>query len=112
LLVGPGVILEGLSFFFGGEVVLESKESSGFNRGRLIDDVDSSHGAESHESIAVELVGEGEDLEEEVVTGSMDITVGHGLDVRPPVGLVVRGRGFGLLFLEHHLEMLLVFSLL
>jgi hypothetical protein len=108
--VGPGVILHGLGLLFGGEGVLESEEVSGLLRSGLVDNVNGSHGAESHESIAVELVGEGEDLEEEVVAGSMDVTVRHGLDEGPPVRLVL--VTLGLLFLHHHLEMLLVLSLL
>ena len=89
----PGVLGEDFLLLLGSVVALESEEGTGLNDGAVVDSVASSSGAESHEGLAVELVGDGEDLEEEVV-----VTLGN---VAPPVAHL----SLGLVVLEELLEM-------
>lgn len=63
---------EDVLLLLGSVVALESEEGTGLNDGAVVDSVASSSGAESHEGFAVELVGDGEDLEEEIVIAGGD----------------------------------------
>ena len=97
------MLSEDFFLFFGSIITFKSEESTGFFNGTIVNSIASPRSAKPHKSFAVQLVGEGENLEKDFIV--------HTRNIGPPMALFLVILRF-LVGTKHFLKVIAAFFLL